>query len=173
MPELANLEQGIKKIPPWGWVAIAGGIGVVLYLQNKSSGSAPAAAGSTAADTGTGSSNTTTPTGTLCPDYAVPVCLPPGVVIYEADENGCPKPVCSSSLTGSTGGSTSSSSPISLCHSAPHGGHCVYGQNCPGATFRQIFSAVGQDPNCALQWNPTGAYLGLDRDLWPGFVVYY
>jgi hypothetical protein len=40
-------------------------------------------------------------------------------------------------------------------------------------TLRQIFASVGQDVNCALQWNPSAINRGLDTPLWSGFVVYY
>lgn len=165
MAELANIGETLKKIPPLGWAAIVGGIGIVLWMQSQQSASAPAAAPSTV-DT-TGSTNTSTPTG-VCGSPDIPVCPVGEQLVWETDQNGCPLPTCSGSLT-----SSPVSPPAAVCHSTLHGGHYVVGQSGPLTTLRQVFSSVGQDPNCAVQWNPTAINRGLDEALWPGFVVYY
>lgn len=167
MAEL-SLEH-LNKLPKWGWAVAIGGIGLaVWYFRRGSSTSAAAAAPSDTSQ----QPNTTTPTGGFCPQYATPQCNPPGVILLETDENGCPKPVCSTSLGGGGGGG--GTAPV--CHSVLHGGVCTVDTNCPGSTLRQIFTAVHQDVNCAVQWNPSAArHLGnpLDDALWSGFVVFY
>jgi len=175
MAEGINLEQSFHKLPRWGWVAGAVGAGLLfLWYSRQQQGSSSTTTSTTTLPGSTDQApNTSTPTGgPACPSYSMPSCSPPGVIIFEADDNGCQKPVCSTSLSG--GGGTPA--PTTACHSSQHGGHCTVGQNCPGMTLRQIFTAEGQDVNCALLWNPTAINRGLDGQLWTTpvpFVVYY
>ena len=172
---MPDITETLHKIPPWGWIVVAGGIGVLLFFQNRSS--APAAS-STATPTQTtlpGSVNTATPTGP-CTQYSQLTCAAGDFVVYEQDAQGCPKPVCASTLGGggtATPPPATNPPPAPACNSTLHYGRYTVGYNGPLTTLRQIYNAVGQDVNCALQWNPSGAYLGLDGTLWHGFVVYY
>lgn len=165
---LDSLESTAKKIPPWGWVAIGGGVLGLLWLRNQqSAASTPAPAQTELPGSTDNPPNTSTPEGP-CPPYTPAICSGGMVAILEQDQNGCPISVCSQPGTGPTSGGTQ-------CHSTLHGGTYVVGHTGSLTTLRQIFAHVGQDVNCALQWNPSaaGRATPLDNPLWPGFVVYY
>ena len=163
------MEESIKKIPwpVWAGVLVLAA-GIVLWQRSKPA-TVAAPDGSLATSTGGGSPpvNTGTPSGGPgCPQYAIPSCTPPDFVIFEADSNGCPMPVCSSVL---------SHPPIPTptgptCSIAQTGKQYTVGVSGPLSTLRQIFNHWGEDVNCALQWNPTAP--SLDYVLWSGFWVH-
>ena len=167
--EFAAVEQTLKKVPTPVLIAGAGAVVLIawwLNRQSSSSGSSAAPALTPFSDT---LPNSNTPQGP-CPPYQPAMCsggTGPGI---EQDQNGCPISVCSQpNTTGSGGGSTP------VCHSTQHGGIYVVGHTGPLVTLRSIFAHVGQDVNCAAQWNPSAGRhgVGLDDALWSGFVVYY
>lgn len=110
-----------KKIPWQAW-AIAGAAigGILLYQQfTGQSSAAPAAATDT---TTPPQPNDTTPQGqNPCATYQTPNCSPPDFVIFEADQFGCPMPVCASSLSGGGGQPSGGGSSGEQCHVVQHG----------------------------------------------------
>jgi hypothetical protein len=113
-----------KKIPTWGWVAAGVAAGVLVLWQQYQARNAPAAATDTTTTTATSpTSNTDTPSGqNPCATYQTPNCTPPDFVIFEADQFGCPMPVCASSLVpGNGGGNGSGTGSGVTCHVVQHG----------------------------------------------------
>lgn len=167
---MADLTETFHKLPKWAWIAGLVGAGGLALWYSRSQSSAPAA---TPAASVPGSAdqapNTSTPTGSsVCPTYPLPTCPSGQFLIPSTDSNGCLLFECSGA--GSGGGGT----PIGpVCHSTLHGGTYIVGKSGSLTTLRQIFASVGQDVNCALQWNPSAINRGLDTPLWSGFVVYY
>ena len=100
--------------------------------------------------------------------------------VWTQDGQGCPMPICQNSSGANPPGSTPPAPsgccpPGGLCAGTLKGRSCTVGVNCPGSTLESIFTHVGSDPNCALQWNPSAARhcVCLTGTLWNGFVVYY
>ena len=170
-----DIEEKLRHMPKWGWVALVAGIGVILWLQNRSSGGGVLSATGSPLDT-------TLPTGPTggtsgpCPTYSTPSCPPGDIISYTHDENGCPQPVCSPPGSGPT--QPPSPTPLQ-CASTPLGRTYTVGSsfaqsNGNYTTLRQVFNRYHPSAlPCALLWNATAINRGLDGTLWNGFAVNY
>jgi len=118
-----QIVETAKKIPLPVWIGALVVAGVLVLWQRSQPASTPA----TTTTTSEQPPNTTTSTGSSpCPSYTPPPCNPPYVIIYEADSNGCPLPVCSNVLQppgggGGGGGGGGSNPPNATCYLVQHG----------------------------------------------------